>query len=402
MEIFKKLTIGLITLTVFNLLIFKIVRADDCPSDLSERIACLEKKISATKNQEKTLSSEINLLDEKISLTRSQINLTQQQLGRLTDDISSVSGKIGFIEDSLATTANVLANRIVKTYIAGRTDPMVYLLTAADFSDFWQRLEYLRLVQKHDRQLLLQMAATRKNYHDQKDLLEDKKKQIEKLSAQLKAYKITLDKQNREKQQLLTVTQGNEVMYTNLLAQAKAQLAAFQGFVSGQGGLTLIDADPGWPKDYYSQRDKRWGNVPIAGYYPPGAKIYSIGEAGCLASSVAMVRIHRGNNDTPLTIGTNSNYFFDALFQWDGLRSLGFNTPQRTTDKSVVDNLLNQGKWVIVGLDYGPWTGGNPFHFVVITAKNGGDYNLYDPWRGPNISFNSNYGGNYITEVITY
>lgn len=398
MEIFKKLA----SVAFLFFFLAGIVRADCGETDYDCKVKFYTQKISETKNQEKTLSSEINLLDEKISLTRSQINLTQQQLGRLTDDISSVSGKIGFIEDSLATTANVLANRIAKTYIAGRTDPMVYLLTAADFSDFWQRLEYLRLVQKHDRQLLLQMAATRKNYHDQKDLLEDKKKQIEKLSAQLKAYKITLDKQNREKQQLLAVTQNNEAQYASLLAQAKAQLAAFSGFVSGQGGLTLVDADPSWPKDYYSQRDKRWGNIPIAGYYPPGAKIYSIGEAGCLITSVAMTATHRGDNISPVTIGSNGDYFFDALFSWDGLRARGLNTILRTTDRSVIDNALNAGKWVILGISYANSVYSQPFHFVVATAKNGGDYNLFDPWRGPNISFNSNYGGNYITEVITY
>lgn len=228
MEIFKKLVTILTILILLNFLIFKLVKADDCPLDLSARVTCLEKKISETQNQEKSLSSEINLLDEKISLTRSQIDLTQQQLGRLTDDISSVSGKIGFIEDSLVTTSNILANRIAKTYMAGRADPVVYLLTAADFSDFWSRLAYLRVVQKHDQQLLLQMAATRKNYHDQKDLLEDKKKQIEKLSAQLKAYKITLDKQNREKQQLLAVTQNNEQRYQQFLSDARRELFAIQ------------------------------------------------------------------------------------------------------------------------------------------------------------------------------
>lgn len=224
MEILKKLT----SVTFLFFFLVGIVRADCGETDYDCKVKFYTQKISETQNQEKTLSSEINLLDEKISLTRSQINLTQQQLGRLTDDISSVSGKIGFIEDSLAVTSNVLANRIAKTYIAGRTDPMVYLLTAADFSDFWQRLEYLRLVQKHDRQLLLQMAATRKNYRDQKDLLEDKKKQIEKLSAQLKAYKITLDKQNREKQQLLAVTQNDEQRYQALLAQARRELDALR------------------------------------------------------------------------------------------------------------------------------------------------------------------------------
>ncbi|MBI3559231.1 C39 family peptidase [Candidatus Gottesmanbacteria bacterium] len=394
MEIFKKLTVILITLILLNLLIFKLVKADDCPSDLSERVICLEKKISATKNQEKTLSSEINLLDEKISLTRSQINLTEQQLGRLTDDISSVSGKISFIEDSLTATSNILANRIAKTYIAGRTDPMVYLLAAADFSDFWQRLEYLRLVQKHDRQLLLQMAATRKNYRDQKDLLEDKKKQIEKLSAQLKSYKVTLDKQNREKQQLLAVTQGDEVRYQGLLSEAKAQLAAFQGFVFSQGGAGLLSNQTkcdDWGC-YYNQRDSSWGTRAL------NNTGYTLADSGCLVTSMAMVITHLGNKSvTPVTINNDpSNFasYFPAYL--NKTISAGGSSWTRTgISLSQIDGELSAGKPVVIGIGYGP------AHFVVLVSGSNGNYLMNDPFveNGNKIPFTSKYSLANITEI---
>lgn len=361
-----------------------------------------EQKKNEAKSTERTLSSQIDQINNQITLTRSQIDLTEQKLDRLNGDIASVSGKIDRISESLDQVSRVLANRIVETYIAGRTEPVVYLLLSVNFSEFFERLDYLRIVQKHDKTLLLQMATAKKNYNDQKDLLEDKKKEVETLNNQLKSYKVQLDRQNKEKQTLLAITQSDEATYQQLLAQAEAQLAAFQGFVSGQGGLTLIDADPGWPKDYYSQRDKRWGGVPIAGPYPSGSNPISIGAAGCLISSVAMTLTHRGNNVTPAVIGSNSSYFYDALFIWSAINSLGFNTPVRTTDRSVVDSILSSGKWAIVGLSYTASTGSTPFHFVVITSKNGDDYNLFDPWRGPNVSFNSNYGSNYITEVISY
>lgn len=373
------------------------------PDDYNCKINDCQRKIDQAKDTEKTLSSQIDYLNNQISLTTSQINLTQQKIDQLADDIASVSGKINVVQDQLQHVSEVLVNRIVATYIQGRTDdPMLYLLTSTDFADLFRRMEYLQLVQKHDQSLLVQMATVKKNYNDQKDLFEVRKKEKEVLAAQLKAEQAKLIEQNRSKQLLLQATQNDEAIYQQLLDQAKAQLAAFQGFVTGQGGLTLIDADPNWPKDYFSQRDKRWGNVPIAGFYPSGARIYSIGEAGCLISSVAMVKTHRGDSTNPMAIGTNSPNFFDGFFLWSALTSMGFNTPMRTTDRSAIDNALRQRKWVIVGFSYSSNTSSSPFHFVVITSKNGGDYNLFDPWRGPNVSLNSNYGGNYITEIITY
>lgn len=193
-----------------------------------EKIDCYTKKVAESQSQEKTLSSQIDLINSQISLTRSKIDLTQEKLDKLNENISSVSGKIVSLEDSLNRVSDIFANRVAKTYMAGRADPMVYLLASADFSDFWQRLEYLRLVQKHDQEVMLEMAASRKNYHDQKQLLDEKKKQQELLSAQLKAQKAQLDRQNTEKQALLDITRNDETRYQQLLANAQQELDALR------------------------------------------------------------------------------------------------------------------------------------------------------------------------------
>lgn len=205
-------------------------KADDNCSSLSgqSKIDCYTKKISETQSQEKTLSSQISLINNQISLTRSQIALTEDKLDKLADNISSVSGKINILEGTVTRVADILANRIVQTYVEGRTDPFLYLLSASDFQDFWQRFEYMRIIQKHDKQILVQMAASRKNYNDQKTLLQEKERQQQILSAQLKSQKAQLDKQNVEKQALLTVTRNDEMRYQQLLSDAQRELDALR------------------------------------------------------------------------------------------------------------------------------------------------------------------------------
>ncbi len=375
---------------------------DNNITSCSDCVNYLNGQISEKQGQEKTLSSQIAIMDSQINLTEARIEATQEQITSLTLDIDTASKKISSLETSLTGLVNVLANRIVATYEVGTIQPLQILLTSGSAADFFTRLNYLKIAQAHDKELIYNTEQAKVDYSNQKNILEDEKKKVVALETQLQAYSDQLNQEKATKQELLTQTQGSEATYQSLLAQAKAQLAAISGFVQSQGGLTLINADPSWPSDYFSQRDTRWGDVPIAGYYDPGTPVYSIGEAGCLVSSVAMVIAHKGGSATPLTIGTNGSYFIDASFQWNSLVSLGFNAPLRTLDTSIVDNYLSQNKWVIVGISSQDRTDTQPFHFVVITAKNGNDYNLFDPWRGPNVSFNSNYGSDYITEVITY
>lgn len=203
------------------------VLADDCANLSGQvKVDCYTKKVADTQGQEKTLASEINKINAQIALTTSQIEATEEKLDRLNSDIASVSGKIDRISESLSQVSKVLANRIVETYITGRIDALSYLFLSSNFSDFMGRLDYLRIAQKHDKNLLLQMATTKKNYNDQKDLLSDKKKQVEALNLQLKTYKTQLNRQNQEKQTLLVVTRNNEARYQALLAEAQAELQA--------------------------------------------------------------------------------------------------------------------------------------------------------------------------------
>lgn len=204
-----------------------VVRAVE-QSDLEKQISELKENLSSTQTKGRTLSAEIGRINDQISLTTLQIKSTEEKLTRLGTDIANVSEKILNIESALNGVSTILINRIVETYKAGRSDQVLYLLSSANFTDFIERMEYLRIVQKHDRELLYEMSATKKNYNDQKQLLEVKKGEVEKLSGDLKSYKVILDVQNAEKQTLLTATRNDEKRYQSLIAQAQAELNAIR------------------------------------------------------------------------------------------------------------------------------------------------------------------------------
>ncbi len=362
--------------------------------DLQNKIKDLESKISDLHSQEDSLSSQIKVMDSQIKLTELRINATQEQMAVLSKDINSATMRINNLEGSLNQTTKVLVNRIVATYQIGSIEPMQLLLESNDINNFLSRANYLRLIQDHDKQLLYDMQQSRNDYQNQKNIFENQKKQMEVLQQQLQAYTDQLDQEKKNKQDLLTQTQGNEENYQKLLAQTEAQLASFSNFVTAQGGASLLSGQTmcdDWGC-YYNQRDSQWGGIALNGTQ------YSIASDGCLMTSMAMVYTHYGHKDvTPLSINSVSSNFSGipaALLKFS-ITANGVSSERVSAD---IDATLASGNPVIVGISYdgGPY----PDHFVVFVGGSGGSYTMNDPFtpNGHNISFRGRYPSVRIVE----
>src|ERR1035437_5986547 len=156
-------------------------------SALQAQIQQYEQKIASLQGQEETFSSEIALMDNQIKLTEYRIEATQEQITSVTLDIDTTSKKITSLQGTLETTITVLLNRIVATYEVGTIQPFQILLTSSNASDFFSRLNYLKLAQAHDKQLIYDTQQAKNDYSNQKNIFEDKKKQLAGLQQQLQA-----------------------------------------------------------------------------------------------------------------------------------------------------------------------------------------------------------------------
>jgi len=365
--------------------------------DNSQAISDLQSKISQLQGQKQTYSSQIELIGNQIQLTEYKIEATQEQITSVTLDIDTTSKKITSLQGTLDTSINVLINRIIATYEVGTIQPVQILLTSNTASDFFTRLNYLKLAQAHDKQLIYDTQQAKIDYANQKNIFEDKKQQLADLQQQLQVQTNQLDQEKQVQQQLLATTEAQ-------IAQYQAQLSALQNFARsrvGPGGQSIPhqDLSDGWGK-YYNQRDANWGNNFI------GLSNMQIWDVGCLLTSYAMVVSHYGGSVTPADVAANVSNFAggSAYFNLPGPSANGHSA--RDVSMPSLDDLksdLNAGNSIIAGLSYD----GGPIadHWVVLRSVNGdGTFMINDPlYQGAmNVPLNDHYSGLVIVEARIY
>lgn len=237
MKSFKKILLFAASF-LFLLAVFKFqLLAVDCPrneeelegkslQDLVDIEEACQKKIENLQGQQKTLASAIGFLNNKVQLTITQITTTEEQLKILVKEIADLSVKINILDSSITDVSAILTSRIEATYKRERIKPVYLFFVSQGFSDFFNRIQYLKAAQLHDRQLLYGMQKSKMNYDSQKDLKKEKQTLQENLKKKLETQKATLAQQKQAKQELLEITKNDEKTFQGLIAEAQQEISA--------------------------------------------------------------------------------------------------------------------------------------------------------------------------------
>lgn len=243
MKIVNKCLFLLISLTTsFLLSAYTFAEEKVCSTtqECDQKIQEYEQKINDLRGQQKTLASTITYLNNKIQLTTTQIIATEYQLKTLAEDIADLSVKIDLLDQSITDVSKILSFRIEATYKRSRLEPVLFLFSSSGFADLVSRVEYLKAVQRSDRELLIKMQTSKMNYDSQKELKQQKQAQEEALKKQLLNQQSALSLQKQAKQSLLEVTKNDEKNFQQLLASARAEMEAIQSILAGQGQETKV------------------------------------------------------------------------------------------------------------------------------------------------------------------
>lgn len=347
MTMLRKILLLIFLLFLSNKLPYSFAQTTDCQdiSDLGQKIICLGNKLNELQGQRKTLSSQIAVMDNQISLTQARIDSTKQQISALTLDIDTANKKITNLQNSLDDLVKVLLNRVVITYEVGQIQPFQILLTSNNANNFFSRLNYLKIAQAHDKQLIYLTQQAKNDYQNQKNIYEDKKKKIEALKIQLESYTNQLEVSRKEKQVLLATTQNDENIYQQKLQAALAEQNAIQQI--GIGG----------------------GNAVFVGKVNEGSIVGHIidGPSACSSGRHLHFEVHKDSNtQDPSQYLSNKGVTFDN--SPDGSFSFGGSWNWPINDPIYIEQGYGMTYWARLG-----WYRGGPHTGIDIDSKSSTD-----------------------------
>ena len=149
----------------------------------------------------------------------------------------------------------------------------------------------------------------------------------------------------------------------------------------------------------FGQRDLRWGSKKL------GTSASIISNYGCLLCVLASVAKYYGKDTDPDRLNTAlvsvGGFASGNLYIWNSLNKVygdicetkNVRTPAAVTPTQFaeIEKELEEGRPVILQVDFNPGTPAVDMHFVVACGKEGIEYKVMDPWYGDVASL-SRYG----------
>ena len=146
------------------------------------KIDRLQGKIDAARRQEGALTTEISSYTAKIGALQDDVDsaqsrldgleavlaLQQRKLDRLNELFNLQTKRLIFLQKQYRVSVGRLNRRLVDLYVTEQPDTVSYVLSATNFSDLLDQLEFMQDIGRHDKKVALEvnrvklgMAATR-------------------------------------------------------------------------------------------------------------------------------------------------------------------------------------------------------------------------------------------------
>jgi len=180
-----------------------------------------QQRLAASK-QGKTLSADLAKLSSNISALNTQIKAINVSLTQLSNKIGTTQSQIDVTSASLAENRVVLGSLMEEMYKNDRTSLLEIFLKNNQLSDFFTDANNVAVVQDNVRSTIGKIASLQDQLEQHEQDLTATKSDVELAKEYQVAQKSRVQQVSTAKQQLLTVTKGQEALYQKLYAEKKA------------------------------------------------------------------------------------------------------------------------------------------------------------------------------------
>lgn len=202
---------------------------DDLKESLRTQIDELQRQIDeyrvnvvSLQQQGKTLKNEIGLLDAKIKSAELAIRRTALSVRETENGLADKNIELSQAELKLDREREILVGYLRAIYEADQQGILEMILGNEKLSDIFDRVNSLQEMQEGLQESIAAIKQMREDIECDKQVLEDRREELNQLKVLQEIQRRTLAYQQSEKKDLLSQTKGQEVNYQSLLKKAKA------------------------------------------------------------------------------------------------------------------------------------------------------------------------------------
>lgn len=212
---------------------------------LEQQIVEYENQIKIYQKQGKSLKNEIDTLNAKIAKINLEIKAINLKINQLNEKINQTENQINLTQNTLNKRETALIELLKKLYVNNNQSILEIILKNPRLSDFFNDLNNIVLLQNDLRITISQIKDLKSQLEEQKIQYALAKADTETLRNYQLNQKNQTDILRQQKNNLLTITKGQESRYQSLLKKTKEEAAKIRNRLFellGGGEMTFEQA----------------------------------------------------------------------------------------------------------------------------------------------------------------
>lgn len=198
-----------------------------------------QRQLESTQAERQSLERDLSILDTQITNAELGVQARALAISQLTEQIDDKVEVILILNERLEKQRRSIADLVRKTHEVDEFSMVEILLSNQNLSEFFNDFESFRDINNSLGDSLRALEEIKRDTQDQKESLEERQLTEAELKRRQEQEKEAIEVREREKEQILTVTRGEEEQYQQLLASQQktvAQLRAQLFELLGGGG----------------------------------------------------------------------------------------------------------------------------------------------------------------------
>ncbi|MAZ56581.1 hypothetical protein CL653_02220 [bacterium] len=205
-----------------------------------------EKSLESKQRERQSLERDLDIIDTQINRAELGIRARNLAITELTDQIGDKEVVIEILTERLAKQRDSIGDLLRKTQEVDNFSLIEIMLSNQNLSEFFSDFETFRTLNNSLRESLSVLQDMKLDTEDQKVSLEEKQLTEAELKRQQELEKAQIESREREKEQILQVTKGEEASYAELLASQQKTVAQLRAqlfdLLGGGGAIPFPDA----------------------------------------------------------------------------------------------------------------------------------------------------------------